>query len=823
VNVFDLFGRLSIEGIEQVDGQLASVEARLQQTGKAMTAAGRTMSMRVTAPLVALGTASFKAAGDFDQAFRQVNVMLRATEEESARYKASILDISSATTIAANDTVAAFYQIVSAGFRGADSLEILRVAMEGAVAGGADAATTTAALVKAMNIFSLEGVGGATRAMDTFFGIVDAGLLTFEELASSFPQAATMATGLGLSIEEVGAALATLTKTSGSTQEAATALNATFSQLVAPSVALLDLYHEWGVNSGPQAIQKFGDLRGVLLAVQEATGGEVDKLAELFPNIRAIRAVIPLVTTNADDFASALETAADSTGNLGEALDRTAKGPGFEWDQMVTSNKNNLILFGDAIASSFGPMVTKMTDLLTKAVKAFADLPQPIRTGAFAVGALAAAMGPLLMSMGFAATGLSSMIALYHRATVAVVAHKAATVAATTATHAATASTIGLNVAMKANPIGLVITLIAGLVTGIIALRNNWDKVVSFFDRSLTENQRKFNEWARSIKADADSMLASVESAYDQMVSSATMSAKQQIDAARQIRDAEKAAINERLGFYQEFTADKLGEIDKQMLAELAAIDGALGEQAQAYLDMLSEQDAADKEREDTIEARRIRELKRQLQYDEDLTRSRRLEIEDQIADYEAQQEKEKAASELTKAIKESDYEGYFEGQKTEADQAFINQEGLINRQTATQLEAYRLQFDGFKQMHENQLADTVTFVQSYNAIMAGIGGKQIEIPEMPTAAVPNTVRIPSLEHMAQGGTISEPTLLYGLRSQKAYAVAGEQGPERVTPTAETNITNHFSIAQLVVREEADVDRIAERLYQMQQMRTRYA
>ena len=49
------------------------------------------------------------------------------------------------------------------------------------------------------------------------------------------------------------------------------------------------------------------------------------------------------------------------------------------------------------------------------------------------------------------------------------VAHTAATAAQTTATGAATVAQTGLNAAMKANPIGLVVTAIAGLVAGLMA------------------------------------------------------------------------------------------------------------------------------------------------------------------------------------------------------------------------------------------------------------------------------------------------------------------------------------------------------------------
>ena len=77
------------------------------------------------------------------------------------------------------------------------------------------------------------------------------------------------------------------------------------------------------------------------------------------------------------------------------------------------------------------------------------------------------------------------------------------------------------------------------------------------------------------------------------------------------------------------------------------------------------------------------------------------------------------------------------------------------------------------------------------------------------------------LKGFAQGGMITEPTLLSSLRTGRPYAIAGEAGPEPIGRGS--MITNNFSIAQLIVREEADVPRIARELYVMQQVRARGA
>jgi len=77
----------------------------------------------------------------------------------------------------------------------------------------------------------------------------------------------------------------------------------------------------------------------------------------------------------------------------------------------------------------------------------------------------------------------------------------------------------------------------------------------------------------------------------------------------------------------------------------------------------------------------------------------------------------------------------------------------------------------------------------------------------------------------AQGGLITEPTMLSSLRTGKPYGIAGEAGVERITPGGGGGgeVNNYFQISQLIVREEADVQRIARELYTMQQMRLRGA
>jgi len=165
----------------------------------------------------------------------------------------------------------------------------------------------------------------------------------------------------------------------------------------------------------------------------------------------------------------------------------------------------------------------------------------------------------------------------------------------------------------------------------------------------------------------------------------------------------------------------------------------------------------------------------------------------------------------LHNAIMELDTEGYYADQKT-----------AINEGLAETVTTYNADLLAFQEMNADKLTDTQEFIDEYNRIMSGLGATPDYSFETPTISAPSkegTITINRLKKMAGGGMITEPTLLYGLKSQKPYAIAGEAGPEPVG--AAGGVTNHFDIGQMVVREDADIHRVARELFRLQQNQSR--
>lgn len=138
------------------------------------------------------------------------------------------------------------------------------------------------------------------RVSKAFFVGIDKGRLTAAELSNSFGRIATVGADLGVSLEEMSAALAAISVRGTKSSEAITQLRAIMSALQKPSVAMRKTLEEMGFTSAETAI-KVLTLPGVLDKLSKSTGGSVEQMAKLFPNIRGLSGASSLLS---DDLVS---------------------------------------------------------------------------------------------------------------------------------------------------------------------------------------------------------------------------------------------------------------------------------------------------------------------------------------------------------------------------------------------------------------------------------------------------------------------------------------------------------------------------------------
>jgi TP901 family phage tail tape measure protein len=210
----------------------------------------------VTAAAMAIaGGLMVKAAGNFQDS----TVHLETDAGESAKnlgmVQAGILRVSTATGQSASAITNAMYHIESGGFHGAAGLKLLTVAAQGARVGGADLDTVSKTLVGTMTAYyggttnASNATQRATAMMNQLVAIVGSGDMRMQDLASSLSTVAPLAAASGISLSQVGGAIATMTAQGMTAQQATQDLANTIRSLSSPSGTAQAEMNQLGISA----------------------------------------------------------------------------------------------------------------------------------------------------------------------------------------------------------------------------------------------------------------------------------------------------------------------------------------------------------------------------------------------------------------------------------------------------------------------------------------------------------------------------------------------------------------------------------------------
>lgn len=272
----------------------------------------------------------------------QKKVALIQTIDQSGQsadqLKNSIRSLSDAFNVPQLEVADALYQTISNQIGEAgQSVQFLTEALKFARATNSNAADSVDLLSGAIKSFNL-GVDDTARVATTFFKTIDLGRITADRLANTFGRVGPQAGALGLSLEEVGAAIAAISVKGSSSNESLTQFRGIITALVKPTDAMKATIADLGFSSAQAAIKTLG-FTGVLKALADSTGNSNEAFAKLFPNVRGLGGAISLTADGAKALAADLDemVAASSKTNTDKFLVATATDA-----ERVTSDLNKL-------------------------------------------------------------------------------------------------------------------------------------------------------------------------------------------------------------------------------------------------------------------------------------------------------------------------------------------------------------------------------------------------------------------------------------------------------------------------------------------------
>lgn len=374
-------------GARDVDQNIKKTDRSFDSFGKsARRAATGLIGLAAAWRALRFAGSSLRAFADFETSLARVSTML---DDQTAHFLPEYEKQIAALAIRYGQTTKALskgtFDIISGSFKAADAMEFLEVATRSAIGGFTDVATSVKAMVAILNAYGLSAKE-AGRVTDVMSSIVKKGVIEYEELAGTIGQVVPIAAAAGLSLEELAAAIATITQKGVSAHQTMTAIKAIITTFLAPTPEAVKQAEKFGLVLDATTLSTLG-LTGALGKLQDATSEET---AAIFSNVRAllgVEATRKTITKLIENHETALGSLGLSEINYQKAAATT--------NVTLAQNRELWISIKRELGEGLAPAVNAFLKSLQSAAKGINDTFSGVRRGMLETIALAHVMHDL--------------------------------------------------------------------------------------------------------------------------------------------------------------------------------------------------------------------------------------------------------------------------------------------------------------------------------------------------------------------------------------------------------------------------------------------
>ena len=352
---------------------LNSASARVNKFGQKMKSIGASMQ-RFAAIGALAGGSAIKMAMDFDKNITKINALVGTSGKALDDMAQASKEMAKVTGISSAKTSEAMFFIASAGLKGTEALEVLEASSKASAAGLGEVATVADLSTSAMNAYKDMNLT-ATDATDVLTAAVREGKLEASALAGSMGNVLPTASALGVSFNDVGAAMAAMSRTGTDAASGATQLNAILMALTKTTPAQNKAFADMGLSAeGLRNQIKEEGLLSVLDTLRVAMDGNTKAATDLFPNVRALRGILDLTGAGAGDAAEIFQKLSKAQGSTAEAFKRTEESASFKLQRSLNSAKESFKEVGMILLNQLLPPLTGLLNMIKNAFTAFTNL-----------------------------------------------------------------------------------------------------------------------------------------------------------------------------------------------------------------------------------------------------------------------------------------------------------------------------------------------------------------------------------------------------------------------------------------------------------------
>ena len=465
----------------QAGAKIEEFSNKIKNVSKTLDNLGNTFTTRLTLPVLAIGTAAVSTGNDFEAQMSRVQAIAGATADELEQLTNQAIDLGASTSFSASEVAAGMEYLASAGFTTQEIMDAMPGLLDLAASSGADLARSSEIAASAIRGFGLEANSSAHIA-DVFAEASAKTNAQVEDMGEAMKYIAPVANTMGLSIEEVAAAIGIMSDAGIKGEQAGTTLRGALTRLTKPTDKMVAVMDELGIsfydNEG-----KMKSLTEMISMLQDATSGLTEEqqqyaLTTLF-GTESLSGMVALISRGSDDLADMtkeFENADGAAKDMADTMLDNTKGS-------IEELKGSLESAGIAIQKSLSPFIRDLAEKIQDLVDDFNDLTDEEKENVIKTALLVAAIGPAIKILSTLGSTLGTVGKGISVVTTGIGVFK------TGAQSASSAANIFAKV-LKG------ITSPAGLVTTAITVATG---AIVYFATKQTEAQKKAQETAEAV------------------------------------------------------------------------------------------------------------------------------------------------------------------------------------------------------------------------------------------------------------------------------------------------------------------------------------
>lgn len=406
--------------LEDLDVDLKKTNQKIvksmEKVGRDLDRIGKDLSLKITAPIVALGVASSKMSAEFESSMQKIVGLVGIAKTEVDAWNDSLLAMAPAVARGPVELADALFFITSAGLRGEAALDALNRSARASSAGLGLTKDVALAVVSAVNTWGKSGLDAAA-ATDVLVKTVREGNLEASELATSLGQVLGIAEAAGASFADVGGAIAVMTRQGLNSARAVTSLQQVFTLLLRATPQSEEALGKVGLTLGDlRKTLKEQGLLALLRTLDKAFDGNLESLSEVIPSVEALRSALSILGQDTETVNGVFDSVKNATGALDGAFSAASDTVEFKYNQALANSQSSMIRLGDTLK----PFTTEILSAFNEGVGTLADsfqnLNDDTKETGVKIAAVTAAIGPALIALGslirvvkFAAIGLTAL------------------------------------------------------------------------------------------------------------------------------------------------------------------------------------------------------------------------------------------------------------------------------------------------------------------------------------------------------------------------------------------------------------------------------